>query len=159
MLQVREIWKAADLWAMLQSHYKVVIQSKHLCCTDSSAAVDGCKLIMNSDSLMMELMAHLFKLFTCFCWAVKKKEKRRPLQFSWVNWGGPLKMSSDGCFPSGQKTPGNGYLHFTKLWERETENMQWQKVHSRSLTVYRTYDGTAGPEQTLPFLHHRILYE
>lgn len=105
----KEIWKATDLRVMLKSHNKVVIQSKHLCCADSNAAVDGCKLIMNFDSPMLELMMHLFKPFTCFCWAVKKEKKA--LQFSWVNWDAPLKMSSDRCFPPGQQRPGNGYSH------------------------------------------------
>lgn len=63
-------WKAADLRVMLKSHNKVIIQSKHWSCTDSRAAVHGCKLIMNPDSPVLELMMHLFKQFTCFCWAV-----------------------------------------------------------------------------------------
>lgn len=63
-------WKAADLRVMLKCHNKVIIQSKHWSCTDSQAAVHGCKLIMNPDSPVLELMMHLFKQFTCFCWAV-----------------------------------------------------------------------------------------
>lgn len=39
------------------------MQSKHLCCADSNAAIDGCKLIMDFDSPMLELMTHLFKSF------------------------------------------------------------------------------------------------
>lgn len=71
----KEIWKTADLQVMLKSHNKVIIQCKHLCWADSNAAVDGCKLIMNFDSPMLELMMHLFKSFTCFCWAVKRRKK------------------------------------------------------------------------------------
>ena len=129
----KEIWKAADLRVAPKSHNKVVIQSKHLCCADSNAAVDGCKLIMNFDSSMLELMMHLFKPFTCFCWAVKRR--REALQFSWVNWEAPLKMSSDRCFPPGQQRPGNGYSHFPKLKiHRETEETLREMFFTQQLT-------------------------
>lgn len=62
---------------MPKSHNKVVIQSKHLGCADSGAAMAGCKLIMDFDSPTLELMMHLFKPFTCFCRAVKKKKMER----------------------------------------------------------------------------------
>lgn len=129
----KEIWKAADLRVAPKSHNKVVIQSKHLCCADSNAAVDGCKLIMNFDSSMLELMMHLFKPFTCFCWAVKRR--REALQFSWVNWEAPLKMSSDRCFPPGQQRPGNGYSHFPKLKiHRRTEKTLREMFFTLQLT-------------------------
>lgn len=127
----REVWKAADIWVMLKSHYKVVIQSKHLCCTDRNAAVDGCKLIMIFDSPVLELMMHLLKPFNCFCWAVKRRrKKKKALQFSWLNWEAPLKMSSDGWFPPGQQKAGSGYLHFPKLEVHKETGYKQSKISS-----------------------------
>lgn len=76
----KSLWKwkiqeAGDLRVMLKSHNKVVIQNKHLGCTDSNAALDGCKLIIYFDRPVLELMTHLFKPFTCFCWAVKRRKE------------------------------------------------------------------------------------
>lgn len=69
--------RAPDLRHVLKSHNKAIIQSKHLRCSDSKAAVDGCKLIMNFDSPALELMTHLFKRFTRFCGAVKKERGKK----------------------------------------------------------------------------------
>lgn len=58
--------KSTDLRVVLKSHKSVIIQSKHLGCPDSRAAVNGCQLIMNSDSSVLGIMAHLFKHLLTF---------------------------------------------------------------------------------------------
>lgn len=55
------------------------------------------------------------------------------LQFSWFNWEKPLKMSSDGCFPSGQQKPGNGGTGFCRnTAQGATGKQDWQSFIYKS---------------------------